>query len=192
MKHLLKIIHLSLVFLTPVIFAYLKIISKETDPLLSLTNKLFIILSASWSSYLIFELIRRGSNTDVKTNLLKKYRQLLNSNTVFLWLSDTLLFVCFLLLSYQIIFFRAVEFIASKKVELYESSSTGELSKIGDLEANNIENYRVRVGTKYFLYKPPLSEQFNSIDPVTIPFIWNKVKLERIKLTEYDEFELLH
>lgn len=192
MKKTLQIIHLTLVFLTPTVFAYLKIISKESDPLLILTNKLFVILSVMWSSYLVVELIKTGSDEEIKLNLIKKYRQLLITNNLFLWATDILLLLSFSLLCYQISFFRTVEFVSDTKIELYESNLTGKISKIGDLNPENISNYRVRVGRKYFLYKTPLSKDFTSIEPIMIPFIWDKTKINRIKLTKYENFEILH
>jgi hypothetical protein len=191
MKRIHQFIHLTLVFLVPTVFVCLKIISKESDPLLSLTNKIFLVLTSVWTSYLVVELIKTGSNEEIKSGIIKKYRHLIITNDLFLWISNTILFVSLTLICYQILFFREVEFISDKKIELYESDSIGEITKVGDLHPDDISNYRIKVGVKYFLFKTPLGNEFTAIPPVSIPFVWQKSKIERIKLIANENFERL-
>jgi hypothetical protein len=191
MRRLLQIMHLSFLFLIPITFTILKITANDYDPIIILTNKASVVLGTIWASYFTIELLKTGSNEDLKPSLLKRYRKLLGANFRFLIVSNIILLFIFCVLIYQFVAYRNVEFIASKNTELFESHTNGAIEKIGDIIPNKITTFRVRTGIRYFLFKDPSNEEFTSIQPIEVPYFYANKKIDRIKLIQDDKFEIL-
>lgn len=191
MKRLLQILHLSFVFLIPITFTILKVSANDYDPIIILTNKASIVLGVIWASYFTIELLRTGTNEDLKPTLLKRYRTLLATHFRFLIMSNIILLFIFCILVYQFIAYRNVEFIATRNTELFESYNNGSIEKIGDISPNEITTFRVKTGIRYFLFKDPSKEDFTSIQPIEVPPFYTSKRIDRIKLIQDDKFEML-
>jgi len=184
-------LHLVLIFFVVVAFAFLKLTATDSDPLLEFTNKIVVIVTAAWSAYTTIRLIQLGRTEDQKSKLLERYRHLLLNSRLFLVLSNLLLFTAFLVIIYQLLFFRSVEFVAISNMELFESRASGRIDKIGDIPANKIIRLRVHVGEKFFSYKELLQEEYSIIKPVNIDYFWNDKGITRIKLNQNHHYEVL-
>jgi hypothetical protein len=187
----LQILHLSFLMLIPLAFTVLKLSANDYDPIIILTTNVSIILGVIWTSYFSIELIRTGTNDDLKPTLLKKYRNLIAFNLRFLVASNVILFFIFSILIYQFIAYRKVEFIATKNTELFESYADGTIEKVGDIPPNTIINFRVKTGIKFFLFRDPAKEEFTSMQPIEIPLLFSSKKIDRVKLIQDDEYEML-
>jgi hypothetical protein len=154
-----------------------------------MTNKAFGLLSIFFGCFVTYRTIKSGSGEDAKQTLIQKYRHLLNGSLAFLVFSNLLLMGCLGVVLYQALYFRNVEFIADRKIELYQSFPNGTYSKVGDIGGNDITLFRIRKGRNYFMYKEPLHDDFIAHPPVDIPFSWNVASIVRIKLTDHDKFE---
>ena len=191
MRRTLKILHLSLLLLIPLAFTVLKLTANDYDPIIIFANNSSIILAVIWSSYFFIELVRTGTNDNLKPTLINKYRNLIAFNLRFLVASNFLLFFIFSILIYQFIAYRQVEFIATRNTELYESFADGTIEKVGDIPSNKIIKFRVKIGRKFFLFRDPAKEEFTSIQPIEIPLIFSSKKIDRVKLIQDSEYEIL-
>ena len=141
----LQIWHLSLLGLVPVLFAVFQLVSEPYDPTRVLVENLTFIGSGVLVSYTLIFFILTGRKDDALPNLFKIYRQAL-CHIPFLAISNAVLTILLLNLSHQLTFYRQVEFLSSKDVEIFLNDVPGKRERLGFIRAKNPTYFRLLIG----------------------------------------------
>ena len=157
MIRILQIWHLSLLALVPVLFAIFQLVSEPYDPSRVLVDNLIFLGGGLLASYTLVFFILTGRKEDALPNLLRIYRQALGYVS-FVAVSNIVLTALLIILVHQLTFYRQVEFLSSKDVEIFLNDELGKNQRLGFVRARTPTYFRLSIG-KHLIGITDLEEQ---------------------------------
>ena len=190
MKTKLQILTLTLLGLAIILFAFTKISYEAHDKIAKDILNINTILCSLWFAFTIIFVIIKGAGKKPFESVISLIRVLF-IKPVFLLISLILILFANISLSYQLIFYRQIEFVSNEKIVLYESKKNGQHNKIGDVPKDEPIKYRLNVGVKHVYYEIVKSGKTGSLEPFTIHFIWKEKEQAQKRITIRGNYEKL-
>lgn len=176
----LQIVTLTFLAATIVLYPLLKISTEAHDQLAINTLKISIVGSSLWLTFVVIYLIVHGFGSNPLESILNKVRSLFSIRS-FLIISIFLFGVANTFLIYQLVGYRQVEFIADKKVRLYDNPEAGVIAEIGILNSNSPMKFRLKNGDHFIFFDILESGAKGSLERFEVLAFWKKQKMQRIK-----------
>ena len=123
---------------------------------------------AAWASCIAVYFVLTGRRSETLPDLLKLYRGMLGARW-FLLVSNLLGTALALVIGWQLVMYRQVQFLSPIDVELVVNDRPGELQSLGFLRAKTPAAYRLRVGAHKIVYRETAATRFDGQIPLDVP-----------------------
>lgn len=154
--------------LVPFMFTIFRMVSEPYDPSRALVENLVLIGGAVFSGYALLFMVITGKQNDALPSLITLYRNSLTSAS-FLVVSNILLTSVFAFLSYQLLFFRQVEFLSPTDVEIYLGDETGKPERLAFVRARTPAYLRLSIGQHLVAVKDVATQQWVESQTLKVP-----------------------
>ncbi len=176
----LQILTLALLAIAIVFNSILKIYTEPHDLLAINILKATVVGSGLWLAFIVVFSVIRGFGVNPLASILNKLRELFGIRS-FLIVSIIVFTFTNSFLVYQLTSFRQVEFIADKKMRLYENQKAGVISEIGILNDNSPKKFRLKNGDHFIFYEILENGKKGSIEKLKVLPFWKEQQMKRIK-----------
>ncbi len=167
----LQIWHISMLLMIPIFYVIFCSYSESQDQWRFRMDLVIRVLATAYGVSLVIFSIVYGIGTPSPDIFIKIYRKLAQ-NKLFLILSNVTLVIVTLLLFFQILMYRQVEFTCNVDSNLYIENTY-----LGDLEAKKPKKYRLLVGSRDITSEAKQNKSIATSNSITVPF-WADMPLQ--------------
>ncbi|RLA98674.1 MAG: hypothetical protein DRG59_08675 [Deltaproteobacteria bacterium] len=187
---LLQIAHLALLFVIPISFALLRLISGSEDATVKKLGVVVGLGGVAWASSLTIGAIIYGSKEPLLRSLWTSYRRLLSAYP-FLVLSVAIFILAETFLLWNLVFYRPIKFYSTQDVMLLLNDKVGEVRQIGTLKSGVVTKIRLKIGVRYIAYQTVKDGRVRALPPIEVPAWWSAKPLQIIRIPGVKPYESL-